>query len=51
MGSAFAVRVDMTEKVSIVRMVDEVLGKYGRVDVLINNARQSLVGKVEDIQF
>jgi 3-oxoacyl-[acyl-carrier protein] reductase len=37
-NEAFAVRLDVTDKTSVKAMVEAVLGKYGRIDVLVNNA-------------
>ena len=45
-GEAAAFRIDVTDKVSIARMVEGVMAKWGRIDTLVNNA-----GIVEDAQF
>ncbi len=45
-GEAVGFRVDVTDKVSIARMVEGVMAKWGRVDTLVNNA-----GIVQDAQF
>jgi 3-oxoacyl-[acyl-carrier protein] reductase len=37
-GAGLAVRVDVADESSVVAMVDAVIEKWGRVDVLINNA-------------
>ena len=37
-GKAMAVQVDVADEQSNIDMVDKVLAKYGRLDVLINNA-------------
>lgn len=37
-GNAFAVSGDMSEKETPKRLVEEVLEKFGRIDILINNA-------------
>ena len=37
-GAAFAIRLDVTDKASVKAMVEATLEKYGRIDVLINNA-------------
>jgi 3-oxoacyl-[acyl-carrier protein] reductase len=43
-GQAQAVRADMLERAAVQRMVREVVARFGRVDVLVNNAG-SLVGR------
>ncbi len=45
-GEAMGFRVDVTDKVSIAKMVEGVMAKWGRVDTLVNNA-----GIVQDAQF
>ena len=45
-GEAAGFRVDVTDKVSIAKMVEGVMAKWGRVDTLVNNA-----GIVQDAQF
>jgi 3-oxoacyl-[acyl-carrier protein] reductase len=37
-GAGLAVRVNVADESSVMAMVDTVIGKWGRVDVLINNA-------------
>jgi 3-oxoacyl-[acyl-carrier protein] reductase len=45
-GQALGFVVDVTEKQSIARMVEGVMGAWGRIDTLVNNA-----GIVQDAQF
>jgi 3-oxoacyl-[acyl-carrier protein] reductase len=45
-GIALAFRIDVTDKVSIARMVEGVMAAWGRIDTLVNNA-----GIVQDAQF
>ena len=45
-GEAAAFRIDVTDKESIIKMVEGVMAKWGRVDTLVNNA-----GIVQDAQF
>jgi len=37
-GQAIAVRADVTDKNDVVRLIDQVRGAFGRLDVLVNNA-------------
>ncbi len=37
-GQALPVRVDVADPLQVDRMVEEVLARYGRIDVLVNNA-------------
>jgi len=53
-GEAIGFRVDVTDKESIARMVDNVMAKYGRIDVLVNNAgitADAQLKKMDDDQF
>ena len=45
-GQALGYIVDVTDKASIARMVEGVMGAWGRIDTLVNNA-----GIVQDAQF
>ena len=45
---AHAVALDLTDPEGIRRAADEVLGRFGRVDVLVNNAGHGQVGAVEE---
>src|SRR5258708_23557064 len=45
--SSFAIVTDMTDAASIKHMIDETVKKFGRIDVLINNAGQGMYGTVE----
>ncbi|MBA2714296.1 MAG: SDR family NAD(P)-dependent oxidoreductase [Rubrobacteraceae bacterium] len=47
-GKAYALSLDVTEPEGIRRAVEEVLGRYGRIDVLVNNAGHGQVGAVEE---
>ena len=46
-----AVQVDMTDPASITAMIDAVQKHYGRIDILINNAGQSVLAPVIDIDI
>ena len=44
-----AVQADLRSEAAVDALVDEVLGKYGRIDVLVNNAGLSRVNQVQDV--
>jgi NADP-dependent 3-hydroxy acid dehydrogenase YdfG len=47
-GSALAVTADITERVQAERAVQTVIDRFGRLDILINNAGLMLLGSVLD---
>jgi short-subunit dehydrogenase len=48
---AIAVPTDMRHKDAIEALVDSVFQQYGRIDILINNAGQSVRGNVADVDI
>ena len=48
-GEAFFVQVDVTNTDDVEKMINSAIEKYGRLDVLFNNAGIELTGKVEDM--
>ncbi|MBR3719353.1 MAG: SDR family NAD(P)-dependent oxidoreductase, partial [Firmicutes bacterium] len=44
-----AVQADLRSEAAVDALMDEVLGKYGRIDVLVNNAGISRVNQVQDV--
>lgn len=46
---SLAVQADMTKEKDIDRLVDETMRRFGRIDVLINNAGQGIYGAVEKV--
>jgi NADP-dependent 3-hydroxy acid dehydrogenase YdfG len=48
---ALAVPTDMRNKDAIEALVDSVFQQYGRIDILINNAGQTVLGSVADVDI
>jgi NADP-dependent 3-hydroxy acid dehydrogenase YdfG len=47
-GEILARQVDVAEERAVVRFIDETVGRYGRLDVLVNNAGAGVRGRVEE---
>jgi NADP-dependent 3-hydroxy acid dehydrogenase YdfG len=48
-GAAMALPLDVTDEASIEAAVGAVLARYGRIDVLVNNAGFGLRGAIEEV--
>ncbi len=49
-GEAIFIQADVTDPKSVEAMVDQIIGKYQRIDVLFNNAGISSVGALHEIE-
>ncbi len=49
-GTALSVTVDVTDKAAVDAAAAEVLAKFGRVDIVVNNAGVMLPNPIEDLR-
>ena len=49
-GRALAIRTDVADEASVGAMIEQVVGEFGAIDVLVNNAGLGLSGRVEDLR-
>ncbi len=49
-GEAIGIRCDVTQEDDIVSLFEQTIERFGRIDVLVNNAAVLIPGTVEDIQ-
>ncbi|MDP4108736.1 MAG: 3-oxoacyl-ACP reductase FabG [Bacillota bacterium] len=52
--NAFAVKADVSDSAEVKKMTDEVFERFGRIDVLVNNAgiaRQCLFGDIDEAEW
>ncbi|AHF99503.1 3-oxoacyl-ACP reductase [Halostagnicola larsenii XH-48] len=48
-GTAYAVEVDVSERSSVENLIDETVDRFGRLDVLVNNAGINIRGPAEEL--
>jgi len=48
-GIGIARRLDVTDTTTITPVIDELVDRFGRIDVLVNNAGYGQIGAVEDV--
>ncbi|BBL80506.1 short-chain dehydrogenase [Rubrobacter xylanophilus] len=49
-GRALPVRTDVAMRDSVRRMVEQAVGKFGRIDILVNNAGLGLSGRIAEVR-
>ncbi len=48
-GEAFAVKADVSQKAEVVRLFDESIAHFGKIDIWVNNAGVMLNGMIKDL--
>ena len=49
--TAYAYTIDLTNRISILRIIEEIKKKFGSIDVLVNNAGMTQVGQIEKLTY
>src|SRR5271166_4395319 len=50
-GTAIVIPTDMRNQESVKALIDQTVQHFGRIDILINNAGQSVAGQIESLNL